>query len=823
MKTRTPIFALLALFFAMPCENSLSAQTTAGSIAGTVVDGATGAPAAFATVMLYRQSDSTLVKGDFSDEKGYFLFEPIEPETYFLQLTMVGYADLVVSGIQMKASQQAIDLGTLRMGETMEQLAEVVVAAQKPFVERQADKLVVNVENSAVAVGNNALEVLRRAPGVTIDNNDNISLRGRQGIIVMIDGKQTYLSMTEVANMLKNMPSESIQTIEIITQPSAKYDAAGNAGIINIRLKKDKNQGFNGSVSLTAGAGLVWFDQLYERGTGNLNLNYRKGIVNVFGSYSKNHQQGANSLHLQRYVRFQDTTTFFDQNSWMSNANRSHSFKIGADINLSKRQTLGFQINGFADNEEIDMTNTSDIYTNDILSGGIGVENDRPGHWSNHTYNLNYKATFDSLGRELTADFDYAYYNGNSFDNINTTYLDAEGGATGEERLRSAVPVMVDIRAFKADYVHPLRSGLKLEGGVKGSFVTTDNDVKFELFREDEWSVDSTKTNHFQYDENILAAYANASRQFEKWGIQAGLRAEHTRSVGNSITLSKVVDREYLEFFPSLSLQFQQSDKHQFGLNYSRRIDRPNYQDLNPFVYYLDPFSYVQGNPFLNPMFTHSVELSHTFKGMVTSSLSYSRTEDYITQVTIQNDTTKTTVAINYNLDNFHNYSFNLSSPIPIAKWWMAQTNLNLNYRSFQAEFLGARLDNRGFTANIYVSNQFTLPKGYTMELSGWYRSPDVDGIFVGRSMYMADFGMSKKILKDKGALRLSVSDIFNTGRWRGYTIYENMDLSVDSKWQSRRINVSFNYRFGNQNVKGPQRRGTSSDEERNRVKMDRG
>ncbi len=246
------------------------------------------------------------------------------------------------------------------------------------------------------------------------------------------------------------------------------------------------------------GAGLVWFDQLYERGTGNLNLNYRKGIVNVFGSYSKNHQQGANSLHLERYVRFQDTTTFFDQNSWMTTLNRSHSFKIGADINLSKRQTLGFQINGFANNEEIDMTNTSDIYTNDLRSGGIEVENDRPGHWSNHTYNINYKATFDSLGRELTADFDYAYYNGNSFDNTTTSFLNAEGGATGEERLRSAVPVMVDIRAFKADYVHPLRSGLKLEGGVKGSFVTTDNDVKFELFREDEWSVDSTKTNHFK-------------------------------------------------------------------------------------------------------------------------------------------------------------------------------------------------------------------------------------------------------------------------------------------------------------------------------------
>lgn len=823
MKTSTPIFALLAILCTMPFENSLFAQTTAGSIAGTVVDGETLAPAAFATVMLYRQADSSLVKGDFSDEQGRFLFDQIAPDTYFLQLTQVGYADLVFPDIQMNTSNPAIDLGTLRMGETMTQLAEVVVTAKKPFVERQADKLVVNVENSAIAAGNNALEVLRRAPGVAIDNNDNISLRGRQGVIVMIDGKQTYLSMTEVASLLKNMPSESIATIEIITQPSARYDAAGNAGIINIRLKKDKNQGLNGSVTIGAGAGLVWFDQLYERGTANLNLNYRKGKVNLFGNYSKTHQQGGNSLNLKRNVVFQDTTTFFDQFSWMTHTNRSHSFKLGADYNLTKRQTIGVLINGFANNEEIDMVNQSDIYTNGLRSSGIEVTNDRPGHWSNHTYNLNYRASFDSLGRELTADIDYASYNGNSFDHIVTTYFNAEGNASDEESLRSEVPVIVDIVAFKADYVHPLHSGLKFEGGVKASFVTTDNDVRFDLLKENEWTVDSAKTNHFTYEEHIAAAYVNAARQFEKWGFQAGLRAEYTRSVGNSLTLSKVVDRDYLEFFPSLSLQYQQSDKHQFGLNYSRRIDRPGYQDLNPFVYYLDPFSFVQGNPFLNPMFTHSVELSHTFNGALTSSLNYSRTEDYITQVTIQNDTTRTTVAINYNLDTYHNYSFNLSSPIPVAKWWMMQTNLNLNYRSFQAEFLGARLDNKGFTANCYISNQFTLPKDYTVELSGWYRSPEVDGIFVGRSMYMADFGISKKLLKNMGSLRLNVSDIFNTGRWRGSTTYENMDLSVDSKWQSRRVNLSFNYRFGNQHVKGPQRRNTGSDEERNRVRMDRG
>ena len=823
MIMRTPFIFLLALLAGISMENNLQAQTATGNIAGAIVEEQSGEAAIYATVMLYRQADTTLVKGDFSDENGAFRFESLENDTYFLQVTQVGLADLVIPDIQLKSSNATIDLGTLRMAEAAQQLAEVVVAVKRPFVQRQADKLIVNVENSSVAAGNNALEVLRRAPGVTVDNNDNISLRGRQGVIVMIDGKQTYLSMTEVATMLKNMPSESIQTIEIITQPSAKYDAAGNAGIINIRLKKNKNQGLNGSVTAGGGLGLVWFDRPYEKANANLNLNYRKGKFNVFGNYSLWHGDGANRLGLERTVVFQDTTTYFDQHSVMEHLNNSHSFKGGIDYNLTERQTIGLQVSGIMDKETAELANTSDIYSNGALSGGLNVYNKRPGDWNNFTYNLNYRATFDTLGRELSADADYAYYNGNSFDNIVTTYLDEEGVSYAEEPLRSEVPIMVDILAFKADYSHPFKSGFKLEGGAKVSFVTTDNNVRFELLQDNDWIIDSTKTNHFMYEENIAAAYVNAARQFEKWGFQAGLRAENTQSVGNSVTLSKVVDREYLEFFPTLSLQYTLSEKHQFGLNYSRRIDRPSYQDLNPFVYFLDPFSYVQGNPFLNPMFTHSIELSHTFLGAMNTSLSYNRTEDYITQVTIQNDTTKTTIATNYNLDTYHNISLNISTPVPVTKWWMMQTNLNVNFKSFQAEFLGARLDNHGFTANGYLSNEFTLPKGFTVELSGWYQSPEVDGIFVGRSMYMADFGLSKKVLKDMGTFRINLNDIFNTGRWRGSTTYENMDLKVNSKWESRRVNVSFSYRFGNQNVKGPQRRSTGSEDERNRVKMDRG
>jgi outer membrane receptor protein involved in Fe transport len=822
MKTSSPILALLIFLLAAPYENNLFAQTAAaGSIAGAVVNG-DDQPAEFATVTLFRQGDSSLVKGDFTDENGAFLFEYIPYDAYFLKVTLIGAEDLYLPNIQLIHTSPVIDLGKLRMEESVQQLAEVIVTAQKPFIERHADKLVMNVENSAVAAGQTALELLRRAPGVVVDNNDLISLRGRQGVIVMIDGKQTYLSLAEVANLLKNMPSESIQSIEIITQPSAKYDAAGNAGIINIRLKKDKNLGFNGTLTAGAGAGLVWFDQLYEKANGNLNLNYRTKKVNVFGSYGYRHGQNRNDLNLDRRVNFEDTLTYFDSHSSMDRRYGSHNFKAGADYSLNARHTLGLQVNGFAVDEDIYMFNRSDIFVNDLRSGALEVGNERPGGWSNYTYNLNYRAVFDSLGRELSADADYSQYRGNSFDNILTSFISAEGVPGFTEQLRSEVPIQVNIRAFKADYTHPLRSGLKFETGLKASLVSTDNNVRFDLFENGEWRVDSSKTNHFQYEENIAAAYLNAARQYEKWGFQAGLRAEYTQSVGNSITLNKVVDRDYLEFFPSLALQYRLSDQHQFALNYSRRIDRPSYQDLNPFIYFLDPYSYVQGNPFLNPMFTHSVEASHTFKGAVNASLSYSRTEDFITQVTIQNDTTKTTVATQYNLDNFHNYGFTLSSPIPIAKWWTAQANLNLNYRSFQAEFLGARLDNRGFTANVYMSNRITLPKGLTAELSGWYQAPQVDGIFTGRSMYMADFGLSKTFLEKRATIRLNVSDVFNTGRWRGYTLYENMDLKVNSKWESRRVFVNFSYRFGNQNVKGPQRRNTGSEEERNRVKMER-
>lgn len=820
---RTPIFVLLTLLVSTTIENNLYGQTATGVISGAVVDDQSGKAAEFATVMLFRQADSSLVKGDLADANGAFRFESLENDIYYLHVTMVGYADLAVPDLQLEASNATIDLGTLRLGETAHQLTEVVVAAKRPFVQRQADKLVVNVENSSVAVGNNALEVLRRSPGVSVDNNDNISLRGRQGVIVMIDGKQTYLSNAEVANLLKNMSSESIQSIEIITQPSARYDAAGNAGIINIRLKKNKNYGLNGTVTAGAGLGLVWFDRPYEKANGNLNLNYRNGKFNLFGNYSIRHGDFANRLQLERGVFFNDTTTFFDQVSFMEHSGQSHSFKAGLDFNLTQRQTVGLQVNGFLRDEINLLESHSDIYTNGNLGGGLDVAEDRPGNWDNLTYNLNYRATFDTLGRELSFDADYARYDGISFDNLLTNYLDSEGVSYAEEPLRSEVPIRVDIRAIKADYAHPFKSGLKLEGGAKASFVTTDNDVRFELLKGDEWVVDSSKTNHFKYKENIVAAYVNAARQFEKWGFQAGLRAENTQSNGNSVTLNKIVDRKYLELFPSLGFNYQLSENHQLGFNYSRRIDRPSYQDLNPFIFFLDPYSYMQGNPFLDPMFTHSIELSHTFKGAMNTSLGYNRTEDYITQVTLQNDTTKTTVATNYNLDTYHSLSLNISSPIPVAKWWMIQVNLNANYRSFKSGFLGVQLENRGFNASFYLANEFTLPKGFTVELSGWGRTPEVDGIFSSPSMFIADLGLSKKLLKDKGTLRLNLNDVFNTGRWGGYTDYANMDLRINSKWESRRVNLSFSYRFGNQNVKGPQRRSTGSDEEQNRVKMDRG
>lgn len=786
-----------------------------GKVSGEVWD-ENQKPMEFTTMVLLQAGDSSLVKGAVCDEAGKYAFENIPEGHYMLMASMIGYKKTYSKPFSLTATNASVVVPTLQLALEAKNLNEVVVVGQKPFIEQKLDKMIVNVENSIVSSGGTAMEVLEKAPGIMVDKDDKISLKGKQGVIIMIDGKQTYLSASEVSNMLRNMQSNAVESIEIITNPSAKYDAAGNSGIINIKLKKNKNMGMNGNV--TAGAGYGRFPKY----NGGINLNYRQGKVNAFGNYNYGYNERYNSNTLIRKVNDGNSLTIFDQYNYRPSQFANHSYKAGLDFFIDKKNTIGLMANGFMNDGQVDVQNNTNIYNGNYrLDSTQRLSNDARYMWGSQAFNLNYKRTFDSTDRELTMDLDYSRFNGQTNDNIENKYFNHVGEEIRQPLfLRSNVPSMVDIKSLKADYLHPIGKAAKVETGIKTSFVTTDNNVQFDSLANGDWLVDTKRTNHFTYTENINAAYLNVSREFKTFSVQLGLRAEQTVSKGNSITMNKVVDRNYLEFFPSVFVSQKLSKDHQLGYSYSRRIDRPSYQDLNPFIYFLDTYTYFQGNPFLKPQFTNSFQVSHTFKGSFITTLGYSHTKDVFTQVTEQNNATKVTIATMTNLESLDNYSLGLSAPIPVTKWWSTNNNLNVYYNQYRSTYLGSQLNNAQLAMDINTNHSFTLPNDFSAELSGFYRSPFVDGILRGKSMYVVGLGVQKTFWDKKASLKLNVNDIFDMMRFRGSINYQDMDLKILGKWESRQARLTFNYRFGKNEVKPARRRTAGSESEQNRVKM---
>jgi hypothetical protein len=794
--------------------NVLFAQSTSrGTVSGAVLDEKKAA-FPFVNVLLLHAKDSTLAKGLSTDTDGKFAFEQVEAGRYLTLVSMVGY-NKVYSQPFIVANND-VQLSTVTLSTSVELLNEVKVVAKKPFIEQQIDRTVVNVENSIVSAGATALEVLERSPGVVVDQqNDRLQLRGKEGVIVQIDGKQTFLSQQELMNLLRNTPSDNIEKIELITNPSAKYDAVGNSGIINIKFKRNKNYGTNGNVTLGAGYAR------YGRGNGSLQLNHRQGKISTFGSLSAFKGKGFNTTDIYRTIPYEGNVTIFDQKSNRIWESQNYSLRAGLDYNVSAKTTLGVLVSSFIN----DWATPSGISNNRILNGDLSLRQTfvtktvSGQKMQNITGNFNLKHQFDDKGKELTFDADYVQYDGKSHNSLDTRYFNPTGEMVGvPELIRNNMPSNIKIGVVKMDYTQPLGKG-KFEAGVKSSYVASDNNMKFEV-KLDDWSIDPKRSNQFKYTENINAAYANYSGKLgKKTQYQLGLRAEHTHSIGNSVTLDEIRDRNYLNLFPSVFVSRQLDSSNVLNLSYSRRIDRPDYQSLNPFEFYLDPYTFQRGNPNLRPQYTHSLQLTHVFKNFLNTSVSYSRITDMIArevpqQIAAENKTFVTTE----NLDNQDNLNVTVSIPVPVTKWWTMQANLTGTYNRYKTYYLDDLFEIEQFTYNVFANNQFKLPKEWSAEISGWYNSKSVYGFFVAQPQGMINLGVQKNILEKKGTLRLNVNDVFWTNRFRGSTQYKDMNFTVRSTWPSRQVRVTFTYRFGNQNVKGARQRNTGADDLQRRV-----
>ncbi len=802
----------LALLFVLSLSTMTYAQLSGSKVEGRVVD-ENQDPISFASVVLFNTADSTMAKAGYSEDNGSFQFNPIAPGSYYLNITFVGYDTYNSQSFSVTANNTTT-LEAIKMSPFATELGEVVVASTKPLVEVKPDKTIFNVEGSVNAIGNDALELLRKSPGVVVDNNERLMMSGKTGVKVYIDGKQSILSGDDLANYLKSLQSTQIEAIEIITQPSAKYEADGNAGIINIRLIRDKSLGTNAVAS-------VGYNQAtHSRFNTNLNVNSRTKYINVFGNF--NYAKGQNT----NYNSFTRTTPdiYAYQNTTGLNEWDNKSLRTGFDITTGKFSTIGFLFDGYMNDGNSENKVKTYISpdpmtpTTEILDGLNSSDNNR----DNYNFNGNYR--FDNhKGNVLNMDADYGKYKseGNSYQP--NYYYDANTGELTDTRIfSSTTPTTIDIKTVKLDYEQPLWGG-NLGAGFKLALVNTDNTYNFYNVVDEIPILDTDRSNQFTYDENVNAGYVSYGRQWNKIGFQAGVRVEQTDSKGKLTSYNEqnneTVKQDYVDVFPSGGITYKWNDNNSFRLNYSRRIDRPNYQDLNPFEFKLDEITFQKGNPFLRPQYSNSFSVGHTYKYTLNTTFTYTRTDDLMAQLT---DTASMGAAYitTANVAQQDVYALNVSYPFTLSKVWNVFANAGVSNTHNKGDFgEGKIVDITATTFNGYAQNSFMLPKNFTIELSGWYNSPGIwGGNFATKAIWAVDAGIQKKLFKERGTLKLGVADIFNSQHWSGENNFGGLHLVAMGGWESRQFKANFTYLIGNSSVKGSRNRKTGMEDETLRI-----
>jgi iron complex outermembrane recepter protein len=812
----------------------LQAQTKTGSISGTVLN-PDKKPVEAATVQLLKAENKALVKTSLTDRNGNYSFEKIAEGNYIISYSATGLARKMSEAVTVTAAVPTVSVPAVELAFQSKDMQGVTVTSQKPFIEQKIDRTIVNVEASPTNAGATALEVLEKSPGVSVDNDGNISLKGKQGVIVMMDGKPTYLSAADLANVLRNMPASALDQVEIMTNPSAKYDASGNSGVINIKTKKSKTRGSNGTI--TAGNVTSLFrrngkEELAWKPSLSVNYNYRKNAINFFGNFVYNYREGRGQMDItsRYYENDKQLDSINRVNTYFRFRNNNYTLKLGLDYTPNKRNSYGIVVNGFLfAGRPTPQTNTSFSTLNGDVFSQLNSRTQNKLSWNNFSTNLNYKHTFDTTGTEITLDLDYSHYKNVADMLLSTGFFDGQGNQTADSMLlRGHLPASINIYSLRSDFSKTFENGIKMEAGIKSSYVKSDNLVDYVRKAGSNWVPDS-RNNHFIYTENINAAYLNANRSFKKWDVQTGLRMENTNTKGVQKSDNSVVNRSYVSLFPSVFVSFNANQKNIFTVSASRRLQRPNYQDLNPFTFFLDSLSYRQGNPYLTPQFSYNYELKHMYNNKVTTTLNYTITTDVISQIVKRTRGTNNELIGFLTIDNiarFSNMGIAVSTPVKLAKWWNANVFVNVYRNHYVGTYISTEnsqnrvvdLDMAFTSFNFNINNSITLGKGWIAEISGFYNYKNVQQLNLSYPAGQVNFGLAKNnLLKGKASIRITARDPFSWQRYRAETKYGNVDFSLRNRFDSRQYGVSFTYRFGKQ-FKPTNRRNSATEEEQRRV-----
>ena len=794
-------FALLVI-----TSVTLNAQSI---ITGVVVDEELQ-PIPSATISVLSADKVTFIKAALTDDNGKFSIKNLPAGDYVFNITSLGLKDYT-SDI-FKITNINKDFGVIKLDPASENLDEVVIESEKPMIQVRADKTIFNVQNTINAAGDSGFELLRKAPGIIIDNNDNLIVEGKTGVLIYIDDKPSVLRGEDLVNYLKSIQSSDIEAVEIITQPSSKFDAEGNAGIINIKFKRDKSLGTNGSIT----SGLTYGE--FARVNSSVSFNNRSKKTSFYGTFSNRFGESLGFINLFR----QQNNTIFDARTETIYDNVNTNARFGFDWYANKKSTFGIILSGnFSNNDSFSDSRTpiipnGNITPDQVLIAGSDTEDDI----TNLYTNINYKYVGNNES-SINIDVDYGNYTRDRENFQPNQYFNSEESQIISETINFMVtPIEIDLFTAKVDYEQNFLKG-KLSLGGKISKIITDN--KFDFFDRinGEDILNTDRSNDFKYDENVNALYFNYNRQYKKWNFQFGLRMENTESDGILTSLQEDqndrVKRSYTDWFPSGGITYQMNQKNSFALTYSKRIQRPNYASLNPFEYKIDELSFSKGNPFLQPQYTDNLKLSHTFNYRLNTSISYSFVRDFFAQITEAVGENQNFL-ITRNVANQKVINLGISYPTKFSDWWSVYFSVN----AFRSIYEATNPDFNELTQNtlsFYAQNTFKLPKGFRAELSGWYSSPSVwGGTYETRSIGSLNFAIQKRFFDDKLTARLSFNDILFTSPWEGTTEFGNLTINGDGGGDSRQVRFNLAYNFGRNEIKKARKRDTGLEDEKNRI-----
>lgn len=769
-----------------------------------------------AVIVNLMKSDSSFIKTALSNVDGTAEFEDIKEGNYYIYINDFVFEKYWSSLVSVTGATEQIHLEPIQLQTKSHQLKEVTIQAQKPFIERKADRMVVNVENSIVSTGSTALEVLERSPGVRVNQESGINLKGKSGVTVMIDGKPTPLSGADLIAYLKSMPSSNLERIDLITNPSAKYDAAGNAGIIDLRLKKDKRDGYNGSIGLNFGQGV------YAKPSANGSINYRNKKWNIYTTQAINAPRSFTDFYINRKF-FQNgdgpLESVFDQNTFTRQPQTSYNSRLSLDYYATQNTIWGIMLNSTFYQGNRDGTSHALITE---PTGALLYTNETKNLLNDKRYNLhanaNFKSTLAKSGTEISGDFDIGKYHARPYQDIYIDLFDAANKPLESRTQNSDQLGQINIRSLKFDISRPYKNKAKLEAGIKSSNVMTDNDLKFFNVLQTAYHLDATRSNHFVYDETIHAIYTNYNKEFKSSSVQMGLRIENTRTTGNQLTTGEKLSRNYTQLFPSIAISQKINDKNDVSISYSRRIDRPTYRQLNPFKILVDNYTYVSGDPYLFPVLTNSVQVGYTLFSKYNFTASFVQSKDVITDVFVQDDQTKISTQVPANLQNFQQFDFTANFPVSIKNWMNSNLTISTNSNNYSSPLQNGQLKNNFNAWDFSVNNGFILgKKGWTAELNSFYQSKNAWGQFIIRNLAQVSVGIQKVSSNKKHTYKLAAADLFRTNHIAVIVKYQNQDWHTDRRWDSRFVTLSYTYRFGKSTVARARSHSSGVEDEKRR------